>query len=358
MDSIKLDKIKKLMEEKGVDQLLLADSASLFYLAGKWVHPGERLYALVINKADDNLDMYVHEMFSIDDVEGVNHKYYKDTDNPVEKLAASIKDSGTVSIDSNWPARFLIKLIALKPNVKFVSEPIIEKVRQIKSEDERQLMREASKLNDKAVEMMSKSFDPSWTEKEATAKLAETYAQLGTSLSFEPIICYGANTADAHHITDESIVKDGEAVMFDIGCIKNGYCSDMTRTFFWKTVSDKQREIYNIVLEANERAIAAVKPGMKYSEIDAIARDYITEKGYGQYFTHRLGHNIGMEVHEAGDVSATNDALLEEGMIFSIEPGIYLPGEFGVRIEDLILVTADGYENLNAFSKELQVIGV
>jgi Xaa-Pro dipeptidase len=131
----------------------------------------------------------------------------------------------------------------------------------------------------------------------------------------------------------------------------------MTRTFFYKEVSDKGREVYETVKEANQRAIDLVKPGVKLSDIDAAARDYITEKGYGEYFTHRLGHFIGIDCHETGDVSGANDNVAEVGNVFSIEPGIYIPGEVGVRIEDLVIVTEDGCENLNHYSKDLEVIG-
>ena len=130
----------------------------------------------------------------------------------------------------------------------------------------------------------------------------------------------------------------------------------MTRTVFLGNVNEEQKKVYNIVKTANERAIAAVKPGVRFCDVDAAARDYITEQGYGSYFVHRTGHNIGQEVHEAGDVSSANTDILKPGMTFSIEPGIYLTGNFGVRVEDLVLVTEDGCKVLNHFTKELIVV--
>jgi Xaa-Pro dipeptidase len=139
--------------------------------------------------------------------------------------------------------------------------------------------------------------------------------------------------------------------------MKDNYASDMTRTIFYKGVSDFDKEIYEIVKEANLRATAFVKPGVKCSEIDAQARDYITEKGYGEYFNHRLGHFIGMEVHEAGDISGSNDNIVKEGMIFSIEPGIYIRDKaIGVRIENLVLVTKDGCVSLNEIPIDLKIV--
>ena len=145
-------------------------------------------------------------------------------------------------------------------------------------------------------------------------------------------------------------------MLFDVGCIKDGYCSDMTRTFYYKKVSDKAREVYETVKKANEEAIKKVKAGVPLCELDLTARNIITEKGYGPNFTHRLGHFIGLGEHEYGDVSSVNETKAQAGMIFSIEPGIYLAGDTGVRIEDLVLVTEDSCEVLNHYSKELEII--
>ena len=184
------------------------------------------------------------------------------------------------------------------------------------------------------------------------------YKELGTEgPSFGPLVSFGANAAIGHHKPDGTVLKDGDCVLFDVGCKKNSYCSDMTRTFFYKSASEKGREVYEIVKKANLAAQAVMKPGMKFCEIDKVARDIITEAGYGPYFTHRLGHCIGIEVHDAGDVSSANQDVVQEGMIFSCEPGIYLPGELGVRIEDLMLITADGAVSLNRDSKEMEIIG-
>ena len=145
-------------------------------------------------------------------------------------------------------------------------------------------------------------------------------------------------------------------MLFDLFSRKNNYWCDMTRTVFIGEASEQAREVYDTVLQANLRAIAAVKPGARFCDVDKAARDYITEKGYGPYFTHRTGHCIGQEVHEAGDVSSVNENVLKPGMIFSIEPGIYLEGKVGVRIEDLVLVTEEGCEVLNRADKALRII--
>ena len=141
-----------------------------------------------------------------------------------------------------------------------------------------------------------------------------------------------------------------------MGCKYHGYCSDMTRTVFYKEVSEEAKKVYQLVRKANEAAEAMIKPGVKLCDIDKTARDIISEAGYGKEFNHRLGHFIGRDVHEYGDVSVNFDLEVKEGMTFSIEPGVYLPGKFGVRVEDLVLVTKDGCQVLNSYSKDLIVV--
>ena len=156
---------------------------------------------------------------------------------------------------------------------------------------------------------------------------------------------------------DDTRLQAGDCIVLDIGGKKAGYCSDMTRTYFCRTVSDKHAAIHDLVRRANEAAEALVRPGVPLCELDKAARDLIAAAGYGEYFTHRLGHFIGRTEHEQGDVSSANTTPAREGMIFSIEPGVYLPGEMGVRVEDLVLVTADGCEVLNRADKHCRVIG-
>ncbi|HIX82898.1 MAG TPA: aminopeptidase P family protein, partial [Candidatus Erysipelatoclostridium merdavium] len=174
--------------------------------------------------------------------------------------------------------------------------------------------------------------------------------------SFEPIVAFGANGANPHHENDDSQLKPGDSVIIDMGCKYHGYCSDMTRTVFYKEVSEEAKKVYQLVRKANEAAEAMIKPGVKLCDIDKTARDIISEAGYGKEFNHRLGHFIGRDVHEYGDVSVNFDLEVKEGMTFSIEPGVYLPGKFGVRVEDLVLVTKDGCQVLNSYSKDLIVV--
>lgn len=358
MKGNRVSRVVEKMNEESFGQLLISDPAAIFYLTGRWIHPGERLLVLVI-KPNNKHVLIVNKLFPIEEDLGVEKVFIDDTDDAVKKVMEYVDIETKIGIDKNWPAHFLLELLEIAPKATVANgSEIMDGVRAIKDEEELALMREVSKDNDIAIERLKNLLPEKFTELEMTDKLAEIYADLGnTGFSFDPIVGYGANAADPHHLNDNSVVKAGDCVVLDIGGMKNNYASDMTRTFFYKEVSAKSREVYEVVLEANRRAIELVKPGVKFSTLDAAARDYITEKGYGEYFTHRLGHFIGIECHEAGDVSASNHMTAQPGMVFSIEPGVYIPGEVGVRIEDLIVCTEDGYENLNHYSKELEIIG-
>lgn len=358
MKMFRLEKVVKEMEKQGISQMLVSDPVAIFYLIDKWIHPGERMLVLYLN-VDGNHKIFINELFPVQDDLGIEKIWFKDTDEPVEILSKYVEREKTIGIDKNWPARFLLELMERSGSSSFVNgSHIIDSIRMIKDEREINFMREASRINDLAMEQTISLIGHEYTEKNMEQRLINIYEELGaTGPSFEPIFAYGDNGADPHHEPDNSKLKEGDSIIIDIGCKKSSYCSDMTRTVFYKSVSHKASEVYNIVKEANEKAISMIKPGVRFCDIDAAARAYIEEKGYGEFFTHRTGHSIGIEVHEHGDVSSVNRDTVMPGMIFSIEPGIYISGEFGVRIEDLVLVTEDGCEVLNKLNKELTIVG-
>lgn len=354
----RINRVLELMKQEELNQMIVANPAAIFYLTGKWVHPGERLWALYLN-ANGEHRLFNNELFPITEDLGVEIVWYNDTQDPISKMIPFVDQNAPIGIDGEWPSKFLIRLMD-QSSISTIKNGslIVDRVRMQKDEEEKELMRTASRLNDMAMERLQAEVKEGVTEKELMNKLQAIYEDLGTEgFSFSPIIGFGANAADPHYSTGNAVVKAGDSIVLDIGCAKDSYVSDMTRTVFFKEASEKGKEIYEIVKEAQARAVAAVKPGVRFCDIDAAARDYITEKGYGKYFTHRTGHSIGIEVHDFGDVSAVNTDELKPGMIFSIEPGIYLGGEVGVRIEDLVIVTEDGCENLNKVSKELKIVG-
>lgn len=344
------------MKASELSQVLVTDAASIFYLTGRWIEAGERLLVLLV-KEEGKPVLFINELFPEKESEELDFVWLKDTSDAIGVLSNHLVEGKTIGVDKNWPSGFLIRLMKTMNTTDVENASVLlDAIRAIKDEEEKKLMRAASKLNDEAMHILIESLEENMSELEAEEILKKIYFDLGAEgFSFTPIIAFDKNGANPHHENGGRLLKHGDAIILDIGCRKNNYCSDMTRTIFFGEAGEKEKEVFETVLEANQKAISLVKPGMKFSEIDRAARSVIEEKGYGPYFTHRTGHSIGIEVHEAGDVSSVNDALLQAGMVFSVEPGIYLEGKFGVRIEDLVLVTEDGCEVLNSYPKELYV---
>ena len=358
MQAERLEALVQGLKTAGIAQHLVSDPSSIAYLIGYETQPGERLLLLKV-AADGRHQLYRNQLFPqasdlADDLEIVT---YRDGEPVISWLAQSLAP-GKTGIDKVWPSHFLLDLMAARQDLQPVNAAyLVDDLRAIKSPEEQELMREASALNDQATLALIKLVADGLPESEMVSELAGIYQRLGCQgFSFEPIIAYGANGADPHHETNDDRPQPGDSVVIDIGSSYKGYCSDMTRTVFYGEPDEESRRVYETVRQAQEAAIKAVRPGVTFASIDRAARQVIEEAGYGEYFTHRTGHFIGREVHEAGDVSEFNQAKAQVGQIFSIEPGIYLPGKVGVRIEDLVLVTETGCQVLNQVSKDLIVV--
>lgn len=358
MDTKKLSRVLESMKDHEIPQMIISDPTAIFYLTGKWIIPGERLLALYLN-VNGNHKIIINELFPQEEDLGVEIVWYNDIQDGVEILSKYVEKDKVIGIDKVWPAKFLLRLQELGAGSKFVNGSlIVDYVRMIKNEEEIEILRESSRLNDIAMGELIPWVGKGLSEKELNAKIREIYKGLGINdVSFDPITAYAKGAADPHHVTDDTKGKHGDCVILDIGGFYKNYASDMTRTVFLGEISERQREIYDIVVEANLRGIAAAKPGNRMCDVDLAARNYIEEKGYGKYFTHRTGHSCGLEDHEFGDVSSVNEDIIKVGQCFSVEPGIYLPEEgIGVRIEDLVIITEDGCEVLNKFTKDVIVV--
>ena len=346
------------MEKMGLEQMVITDAISILYLTGVWVDACERLVALYINKNGGNR-FFVNNMFHVPKNVGVHMVRFTDTDPYLKMLSDCTDHTKPLGVDKNIPVRFLLPLMEMGAGTSYVNASIcVDETRAFKDEEERQAMRLASTINDKAMEKFKALLKPGITEREVANQFKEIYQSLGADdVSFPPSVCFGPDAAVGHYRCGDVALKEGDCILIDTGCIKDNYCADMTRTFFCgKVKNEEHRKVYELVLAANRAAEAMIKPGVRFCDIDAAARKVIADAGYGDKFTHRLGHFIGMEVHDFGDVSSANEAVAQQGNIFSIEPGIYLEGNMGVRIEDLVLVTEDGCEILNSFDKELQIV--
>ena len=234
----------------------------------------------------------------------------------------------------------------------------INSIRMVKDDDEIEILRQAARITDSCVEHLKGVIRPGVTEWDIAIEIENFYRRNGCrKCSFDSIVASGPGASMPHYATSmEKRVREGEAVMIDMGCEYRGYNSDLTRTMFVHSIDPALERIYRIVREAQEAAVRAVRPGITTGGLDAIARDIISGAGYGDKFGHSLGHGIGMEVHEIPAVKK-GDLKLKKNMVITIEPGIYLPGTGGVRIEDMVAVTAAGREVLTASSKDIIVIG-
>lgn len=356
MTSERLTKVLRNMELMGLKQLVVSSPYSICYLTGKKIAPGERMLALLIRDTGD-MTLFANQLFALSPFEGVELKEYSDTDDCVGILASYIAP-GALGVDKDWPCRFALPLIERRRDVNvLLGSRAVDDARMLKTKDEIDLMRKSSRLNDLVIEKAIAKVAGGATENGVAEAYKNAAIQMGAQgESFSSLICFGANCAEPHHDTDDTLLKKGDSVILDVGLLLGGYCSDMTRTVFFGEPSEEAKKVYDIVLEANRAGRAAVRPGVPLRDVDRAARRVIEEAGYGKYFIHRTGHGIGLEVHEFPDVSQSSDAVCQPGMTFSVEPGVYLPGRFGVRIEDLVAVTEDGCETLNENSKDMRVI--
>ncbi len=239
--------------------------------------------------------------------------------------------------------------------LKPASEDIIEK-RAVKTEEEVEKVAAAEALTQKALTKTLSYLKVGVTEKEISNELTYQMLALGAEgLAFDNIVCFGANSANPHHKPSNKKLEKNDIVLFDIGAKLNGYCGDMTRTFSLGTPMEKLAEIHKIVFDAQAYALSNIKAGMTGREAHLLASEYIAANGYGNEFTHSLGHGIGVEVHEAPYLSLRAETELKENMIVSVEPGIYLDGLGGVRIEDLVVIKKDGLVNLTNFDKSINL---
>jgi len=234
---------------------------------------------------------------------------------------------------------------------------VVEKIRVSKTEEEIKLLRKACEITDNALEYALSIIKPGMTEKDMEIILKNKMIDLGANSTWERfIVASGPRGAMPHGDASDKVIENGELVTFDIGCFYKGYSSDLTRTVAIGEVSQEMKNIYAVVLEAQLRTIKAAKAGITGKDLDSVSRDYITKAGYGEYFKHGTGHGLGLDIHEAPRVSQSYDIPLELGACVTIEPGIYISGLGGVRIEDDVILTEEGCIVLNKFPKELITI--
>lgn len=360
----KLQQLQNYLKENNINAAFVTMPDNVFYFSGFESDPHERLLGVMVFQ--DAEPFLVCPQMEVPDAVAAGWPFevigHLDTENAWDKVAQNVAKRGvtvnSLAIEkSHLTVERLEELAAHYPDAQFERlDDQINSMRAVKSEEELEKMRKAAELADYAVQVGCDALAEGKTELEVLNEIESAVKAKGYSMSFETMVLAGEKSASPHGVPGDRKIKRGDMVLFDLGIIYEGYCSDITRTVAFGEVSDAQRTIYQTVLKANEDAIAAVKPGVRAMELDKIARDVIADAGYGDYFPHRLGHGLGISVHEFPGITGVNELPMQEGMVFTIEPGIYKADVTGVRIEDDVVVTKDGVEVLTKFPKELLVI--
>lgn len=359
-----LNQLQDYMISQEIDVVYLDNPNTVAYFTNFESNPHERIVAYIVTQKNHFLFVPTLEKEEASNRSNVSNVYsYGDEENPwaiiQERTAELAQNIQLVCIDeeSLTVARYFQLQEAFETkNFQNVGS-FIDQMRVVKTDEEIEKMIVAGKLADDALQIGIDALQEGISEQEVAARIDMEMKYRGVSeMSFSTLVLFGDHAASPHGNPGSRKLKPNELVLFDLGVIYNGYASDATRTVAFGSVSEHEEEVYRIVLEANQTAQAAVKPGMRAGELDQIARKVIEEAGYGEYFSHRLGHGIGKTAHEFPSIHGSNETILEPGMCFSIEPGIYIPGDVGVRIEDCVYVTKDGCEPFTFTDKELTTI--
>lgn len=343
----RIEQVKKALDERAIDGLLVTDEKNVSYLSG---FKGAESYLIVSLKAN----YFVTDFRYKEEAEGAL-KGFRIIVAKEKKVAASISEalqksgirrlgfeSRHLSYDNYLELKETLNKVELVP-----CRGIVEKLREVKDAKEIRLIRKSCDIAVHAFEHVRDHLEAGTSEIEIANRIDHIMRQHGArKQAYDTIVAIGPNASKPHAVPSDKRLRLNEPVLIDAGCEFEGYKSDLTRLFFLGRISKKLKDLYNIVLEAQRRAISGIKPGVRACDVDHLARSYIEKKGYGRYFGHALGHGIGLEVHEAPRMSGANRAVLEKGMVFSVEPAIYIPHRFGIRIEDIVLVKEGGCEVL------------
>ena len=352
----RLRRLRESMRERGVGAVLLSVGPDLPYFSGYEAFPSERLTMAVVTESDAVLFLPRLEAPRVPDGP-FEVRAWDETEDPIRLVAGSVGRPETVALGEQTWSVFTLALQD-RIDVGWVSSGVlIRDLRMRKDEAEVQALATAAAQADAVARRLPDEIRfAGSTEAAVAARIREMLVEEGHDQALFWIVASGPNGASPHHEPSSRVIERGDLVICDFGGSVHGYRSDTTRTFSVGEPIPRQAEVHQVVLSAQQAATAAVRPGVPCQEIDRVARAVIEDAGYGDYFIHRTGHGIGLDVHEDPYLVEGNDLPLEEGMAFSIEPGIYLPEEFGVRIEDIVVCGSDGPITLNDSPRELVVV--
>ncbi|NOU97693.1 M24 family metallopeptidase [Paenibacillus sp. LMG 31456] len=356
MQQARLGRIRVVMQEQGLQALLITNGVNRQYLTG---FTGSSGYVLLTEAKAYLLTDFRY--MSQAPVQAVHYEVVEHAPKPMETVRAlltkhGISKVGFEKMDMTY-GTYLSTAEALQGIELVATGGLVERLRLVKDAAELDVMKEAADLADRTFTHILPFLKPGVKELDIALEIEFFVRKNGAaSTSFETIVASGERSALPHGKASDRILQMNEFVKLDYGAYYKSYCSDITRTIVLGKPTDKHKEIYNIVLEAQLTALDKIKPGMTGQQADAIARDVIKQHGYGEFFGHGLGHGLGMEIHEAPRLSTQGDVVLTPGMTVTVEPGIYLPGFGGVRIEDDIVITETGNQKLTHSSKDLIVL--
>ncbi|WP_456366934.1 M24 family metallopeptidase [Thermococcus sp.] len=356
---MRLNSFVSLLGKGGFDGAIISPGSNLYYLTGLRIHEtGERPTLLALS-AEGDYRLLAPSLYE-NTVGDFPATFWRDGENPYEKLAWILAEmhisSGKVLIEDTMRADWLIGIMRLGDFQFQPLSSVIRELRMRKDAGEIVNMKHAAKAADRVFEELLSWDILGMRERDLALRIELRIRELSEGISFQPIVASGENAANPHHEPGERRLREGDMVILDFGARWRGYCSDITRTIALGNPDERLVEVYNVVREAQESAYRAVKAGVKAKEVDAAARGTIEKAGYGRYFTHRTGHGLGLDVHEEPFIGPDGEVTLENGMTFTIEPGIYVPNLGGVRIEDDVVVVDGRGRRLTRAERELVIV--
>ncbi|QLY27896.1 aminopeptidase P family protein [Nocardia huaxiensis] len=350
----RLERAAELARTAHLDALLITPGADLRYLIGSRAQSFERLTCLVIPASGETPSVVIPklELASLKDSAagelGLQIVDWVDGVDPYRLVRNVLNAGARAAVDDAMPALHLLPIADQLGALPVSATPVLRQLRMLKDPSEIDALRRAGAAIDRVHARVGQWLRAGRTEAEVAADIAAAIIEEGHTAAAFVIVGSGPHGADPHHEVSDRVIEDGDVVVVDIGGpVEPGYYSDSTRTYVLGQPSPEIAEHFAVLERAQAASVAAVRPGVTAESVDAAARDLLTEAGIGEYFVHRTGHGIGLSVHEEPYIVSGNDIVLEPGMAFSIEPGVYFPGEWGARIEDIVVVTEDGCESMN-----------
>lgn len=356
----RLAHLREAMKAERADLVALAPGSHMDWLIGFHPHPDERPCLLLVGPEREAFLMPALNAEGTRENTDIAFHNWADADGPAAALATALADVGatqarSVVLDETMRADFALLLLGALPQARHAfTDRTLGRLRMVKDEGEIAKLKMNAAIADRAMLAAFAAIRPGMSEKELAQVVRGHFGSEGAAAAFW-IVGGGPNGAFPHHQTGERRLEEGDAVVIDIGGRKDGFPSDMTRMAAVGRPPEGYGQIHTIVEKAVQAALRAARPGVTAREVDAAARQAIADAGYGEYFVHRTGHGLGIDIHEPPYITATSETVLEEGVVFSIEPGIYLPGRFGIRLEEIVVLRADGPEILSSLPRDLHV---